>query len=97
MDHRFANAGGLFSVALSVTQRPRSRTLDPLALPGALPCGVRTFLQPIPLQESASDRPARSLPAIIAHTVMHSAHTFGSPMGITRAREGLKCGVPEVV
>ena len=32
--------GGLFSVALSVAEK-----LDPLALPGALPCGVRTFLQ----------------------------------------------------
>ena len=89
-------AGGLFSVALSVTQRPHSRTLDPLALPGALPCGVRTFLQPIPLQESSSDRPARSLPAIIAHRVMCSLHTLGSPMRMNRVCEGLKCGVPEV-
>ncbi len=78
-DHRFACAGGLFSVALSVTQRPRSRTLDPLALPGALPCGVRTFLQSIPLQESSSDRPARSLPAIIAHRVMRSVHYIRKP------------------
>jgi len=40
---------------------PASLAFGPLALPGALPCGVRTFLQALPVQEEPSDRPARSL------------------------------------
>lgn len=72
-DHRFARRRFIFCGTVR-NLAPASRTPGPLALPGALPCGVRTFLQPIPLQESASDRPARSLEAIIAHRVVHSAH-----------------------
>ena len=55
-------------MALSVT-RARIAASGPLALPGALPCGVRTFLQALPFRESPSDRPARSLRHIIAHCV----------------------------
>ena len=47
-------------------------------------------------RESSSDRPARSLPVIIAHRVMCSLHTLGSPMRMNRVCEGLKCGVLEV-
>ncbi len=38
------SAGGLFSVALSVVRPDLAAGTNSLALPGALPCGVRTFL-----------------------------------------------------
>ena len=53
--HSWGRAGGIFSVALSVVPKLR----DPLALPGALSCGVRTFLSPSRKCGTASDRPTR--------------------------------------
>ena len=57
--------GGIFSVALSVAGRAaQTKSLchmaDPLALPGALPCEVRTFLQPAPYgaDQRSPDPPA---------------------------------------
>ena len=55
------SAGGIFSVALSVT--PPLARLRPLALPGALPTPLARFRCPdfppaSPLWDSASDRPA---------------------------------------
>ena len=53
------------------TVRSRSRLcFSPLALPGALPCGVRTFLQPVQFamvcDERTSDHPTRPLAIIIS-------------------------------
>ena len=66
--------GGLFSVALSVTEPSklacaRRDDVGPLALPGALPNGVRTFLPACLLAKAgpAITRPARQRKYITLH------------------------------
>ena len=101
-------AGGLASSGSSIHPRrrfifcgtvrnpaPALRTPGPLALPGALPYGVRTFLQSIPFQESSSDRPARSLQAIIAHRVMHPVHCYSETRRAVPQRRSSVSNCPE--